>query len=95
MAIEATGPVNLNTFVRFKMKPRGVEIAREYFERFTRFPNAAFPVDKPDVETRQQFHELFRIFGGDHMRHDMDGSPIYDLVIDRMPYSERPFDGVQ
>ena len=82
---EAVGPVNLNTYVRFKMKPRGVQLAREYWERFTTFPNAAFPVDQPGVEAKQQFHDLFRIFGGQHMRHDMDGSPIYDLVIEPMP----------
>jgi hypothetical protein len=82
---EAVGPVNLNTYVRFKMKPRGVQLAREYWERFAEFPNSAFPVDQPDTEARQQFHELFRMFGGQHMRHDMDGSPIYDLIIDPMP----------
>ena len=81
----AVGPLNLNTYVRFKMKPRGVKLAREYWEQFAEFPNAAFPVDKPDTEVRQQFHELFRIFGGDNMRCDMDGSPIYDLIIEPMP----------
>ena len=82
---ETVGPVNLNTYVWFKMKPRGVEVAREYWERFTTFPNVCFTVDQPDVAVKQQFHDLFRIFGGQIMRHDMDGSPIYDLVIEQMP----------
>jgi hypothetical protein len=82
----ASGPLNLNTYVRFKMKPRGVSLAKAYWEDVTTFPNAAFPVDQPDVECRQQMHELFRIFGGRNMRHGMDGSPIYDLVIEPMQW---------
>ena len=82
---EAVGPVNLNTYVRFKMRERGVEIARAYWQRVgVEFPNAAFKVDQPHVECKQQFHELFRVFGGEHMRHDVLGSPIYDLVIEPM-----------
>ena len=81
----AAGPLNLNTYVSFKMKLRGVQLAREYWERFGEFPNAAFPVGEAHVETRQQLHGLFRIFGGNNMRCDMDGSPIYDLIVEPMP----------
>jgi hypothetical protein len=83
--LAAVGPLNVNTFVRFKMKPRGVEIAQAYWSSFFEFPNALFPVDQPDVECRVQFHDLFRIFGGEHMQHHFDGSPIYDLIIEPMP----------
>lgn len=82
---EAVGPLNLNTNVRFKMKPRGVELARQHWESCgCEFPNAAFPVDQPDTECRQQMHEVFRIFGGDAMQCDIDGSSIYDLIIEPM-----------
>lgn len=80
--LAAVGPLNLNTYVRFKMKPRGV--ARAYWSSFFEFPNALFSVDQPDVECRVQFHDLFRIFGGEHVRHDCDGSPIYDLIVESM-----------
>ena len=75
-------PLNLNTRVYFKMKPRGVEIARAYYLQYTTFPNPIFPVDQPDVEVVLLFHELVRIFGGQHMEAHFDGSPIYDLFID-------------
>ena len=81
----AIGSLNLNTYVRFKMKPRGVELARKYWECAGGIPNASFEVDQPDVECKSQFHELFRMFGGQHMRHDMDGSPIYDLFVEPLP----------
>lgn len=82
----AIGPLNLNTYVRFKMKPRGVEVARAYFAQCGfEFPNVLFPVDQPDIECRQQFHDLFRIFGGQHMRHDCDGNPLYGLIVEPMP----------
>lgn len=77
--------LNINCYVRFKMKPRGVEVARAYYSRFSGFPNVLFPVDEPHTECRVQFHDLFRIFGGNHMRHDMDGSPIYDLIVEPLP----------
>ena len=83
---EAVGVLNLNTFVLFKMQPRGVEIAKNYWESIgMAFPNAAFTVDQPHVECRQQFHQLFRMFGGRNMKLDMDGSPIYGLTVLPMP----------
>ena len=81
----AIGRLNLNTYVRFKMKPRGVDLARKYWECAGGIPNAAFAWDQPDVECKVQFHELFRMFGGTHMRHDTDGSPIYDLFVEPLP----------
>lgn len=75
--------LNLNQYVRFKMKPQGVKAAREYWESvYMEFPNAAFPCDKPGVECRAQLHTLFRMFGGECMGFHANGSPIYDLVIE-------------
>ena len=81
----AVGSLNLNTYVRFKMKPWGVELARQYWKCAGGIPNAAFYCDQPDVECKVQLHELFRMFGGENMRHDYEGSPIYGLVVEPMP----------
>ena len=81
----AIGSLNLNTYVRFKMTPRGVELARKYWECVGGIPNASFKWDRPDVECKVQFHDLFRMFGGEGMGYGLDGSPIYGLIIEPMP----------
>ncbi len=77
--------LNINQYVRFKLKPRGVEIVKAYFETLNLDPYEYFPDLTPGSVCHQQFHAVIRILGGENMRCDADGSAFYDVVVEPMP----------
>lgn len=73
---------DLNSYVRFKMRPHGLEIARRFWSSvYLEFPNALMAVDTPDTECRSAISTLMMVFGGEHMI-PARAIPIYDLIIE-------------
>ena len=76
-----SGTLDLDSSVQFKMTPRGVEIAREYYRTASGI-DKEFKIGTAHVIFTMRLRDLFRIFGGPNMWLRDDGSPIYDLFVE-------------